>query len=365
MSETNNDALDKALLLLELPAECGPFDGQIRQKITRSILITTTKDFMNSKDGYPVTTKQFTVQTKVEDFGQYFLNMLSMQIHDYGNQIDGVEDGVLKLSKDTKFATVDVGPFKGKTYWYPWNKIEVYNAGDNNGGIFMDMQVSPFLNVDMRGNPEPTDNLNPLTRTGLIYESVITLTSTGKKIQTRPKAIAFTRQQMEELGYPEDRLAYETRTTFAGMKVDHTTHISSMGMDIAESTKGVRSFVGVPYFNGLQLGELGKPITEFITAYGKKSQSYYFWWRLYNTKPTRSTVFGQSAMSGSYPLSMDNKVEVNDGSIDGFSHGVFTVNFMAPETARLLAYMEEWPAQGKNLNAGKILNLESGETDPF
>ena len=328
----------KALALLQIPDECAAFEGQIRQKKTNFIVIEELHDFTTGKR---VITTSWKIASTIESFGAYVYNVVSNYIHHFNYDVVAGSGNVV-LQKDAK--QVQNG------FWFGESKAEL-SAGS--------FRVINDIGMNTTTTGQPTNYDNPPVRAGVVYRVQISRTKGAngviKTFTGKRSFVPYTVSQLTALtGLSRTQLAEATATEFLITPVNNDTHITSIAMEV-QKTDNV--YKGVFHINGVPANEFqGK-----ITSFGVAAPSFVFRWILRNQTPASATVYGQSVLR-QYAATADNTILVKSGSADDFDAGLNTLTYdeNTTEVATLIAMAEFLPAQGKNENAGSLVNLESG-----
>lgn len=345
----------KALELLELPDEAAMFEGQVNTKISRFIVVNEYYDFTKLVSGKPTITKDITTQSRTEKFGLYVFNYLNSLLHSFNHRFVSFDGSEMVLQKDFFVKETTVGPFAGQVYWHGQENAFITEAG-------IDLIVTPYQNASTNGLP--TNYETAPTRSGVVYLQQWAKTKVnGSFVKMGSlKVKNYTRQQIESmLSMNEQEIAYETRTTFVRTAVNPETHVTSIAMDIEQNGEFVK---GILYINGEKHTDINE--SGMITSYGKTWPGFIFDWRLYNDAPPAQTLFG-SSVTVRFGAQEDNTIKVIAGSGDGYDNQSRTMIYNAdnPNMAKLIAYIELLPAQGKNENAGRVYYPETGVFSEF
>lgn len=339
----------KAIELLELPLEAAAFEGQVRSKISRYIVIDEKYDFTQIVGGKPTITRTWRVGQRTEAFGLYVFNYIANLLHSFSHEIVSASATEIETVKPFTTATVTQGPFAGQTYWYGEQRAYITALG-------IDLAVTPYQNADVKGFP--TNHQTAPTTAGVVY--VQQWAKTSKNGQFLPmgslKVKSYSRQDIEALtGMNESELAYTTRTTFVRTAVDNTQYVTSMALDIEVNGNQIK---GVPYINGLKHSDIPN-LGSLITSYGKPWPSFIFDWRIYNEAGINAVG---SSVSVRFQANEDNTVTVVAGNDDAYDAATKTLTYNAPldTLAQIVAYIECLPAQGKNENVGRVFYPETG-----
>lgn len=340
----------KALELLELPSEAGAFEGQIRSKISRYIVIDEKYDFTQMVGGKPTITKTWRIGQRTEAFGLYVFNYLNSLLHSFGYEVVSASSDGIETLKPFDIRSVLTGPFAGQSYWYGEQRAYVTASG-------VDLAVSPYQNATSTGLP--TNYQTAPTRSGVVYVQQWSKTSKtgGFVAMGSMKVKNMNRVDFELLtGMNEQDAAYATRTSFVRTAVDNTTHITSMAVDIEENAG---KYSGVLYLNGEKHNTINA--ASMMTCYGKLWPSFVFDWRLYNDAPPAGTTTGASVQFR-FQASEDNTIEIVGGTADEYDsvNKILTYNAANPNLAKVIAYVECMPATGKQENVARWFYPEIG-----
>jgi hypothetical protein len=327
----------KALSLLQIPDDCAAFEGQIRQKKTSFIVIEELNDFTSGKR---VITTSWKVASKTESFGAYPYNLISNYIHHFN--YDVIQGEQFTLHKDA--VMTDSGR------WFGESKAIITPTS---------FKVCSDIGLNTTPTGQPTDYNNPPVRAGIVYRVQISKTKGAngaiKTYVGKQSYVPYTVNQLTALtGLTRTQIAELACTEFIITPVNNDTHITSIAMDVE---KNDNVYTGVFHINGVPANSFqGK-----ITSFGAIAPSYAFRWILRNNTPDKATIYGQSAMA-QYSASDDNSIFIQAGTEDKIDVAtkVLTYDEGTEEVATLIAMAEFLPAQGKNENAGLLINLESG-----
>lgn len=346
-----------AIELLGLPQECSSFEGQVQTKTTKSLRIYEVTDFtVFPKKVY----YEFEFVEKNELFGAYAFNLISNYLYSYGHQIEEIRDGYMETLKPATTSTVNVGPMSGKTYYNGWQKTKISPNSKGDGYSFV-VSTEPWMNVNKDGTP--ADMTNPLPLPGTCYKYARTKTkssTTGAiNIWTSRNPVTQNLRRSDILSIikmTEQEYAEKIGVVFNIVKVSNQTHITSLAMDVVDVDLNKKK--GIFYINGEDTQK--KSPSGMITSYAKTYPGHIFQWRLYNGD--EQGVYG-STLTKQYSSSEDTTINIAVGSTNTFDvmNKTLTYNFARPEVAKLLAYAEFLPAQGKNECMGRMYNLETGE----
>ena len=109
--------LDKTLRTLHLPSSAAAFDGLTGVTTTRTIVNKVLNDLTKMVNGKPTVTSTFeVVETKTAANKIYTLNYLNM-MGQFGLIVTNDDVNNFVMSKPRTWATINVGPFSGQTYW--------------------------------------------------------------------------------------------------------------------------------------------------------------------------------------------------------------------------------------------------------
>ena len=327
----------KALELLRIPDECAQYEGQVRTRTTRNIVVVETFDFTSGK---LVKSLSWEIRETTVPFGAYAFNLISNYIHHFNHEVLPDSD-VFTLYK----------PFETRgTSWFSESKVRI-EAGAN-GSYNFDVITPPVFNVNRDGSPANIDN--PPMRNILKVQRSLTKAADGtiKTWTGGAKYVPYTYQQAAEItGMDLTDMAEVTRTTFTILPFSNLTHVTSIAMEI---TNEGNSFGGQFYVNG-QVATGGSSL---ITSYGKPCPSFVFRWVLYNGAGTNS--WGGTAVA-QFTASAENAIAVVPGMENSYDAGTRTMTYAEglQENPKLLAMAEFLPATGKQENAGVTFGLES------
>lgn len=345
-----------ALDLLGIPQECASFEGQVQTKTTRSLRIYEVSDFTSGK-------KQVYYEhefvEKNELFGAYPFNLISNYIYAYGHQIEEIRQGYMETLKPATTSYADIGPMSGKTFYVGWQKGKISPNTKGDGYSFV-VSTEPWMNVNRDGSPADMTNPLPLPGTCYKYARTKTKSSTGTiNIWTSRNPVTQNLKRSDILSIiklSEQEYAEKIGVTFNIVTVSNKTHITSIAMDVVDVDLNKKK--GIFYINGEDTQKVSP--SGMITSYGKTYPGYVFQWRLYNGD--EGGVYG-CTLSKQYSSSEDTTINIAVGSTNTFdvSTKTLTYNFARPEVAKILAYAEFLPAQGKNECMGRMFNLETGE----
>lgn len=340
--------ISKALELLRLPEDLGQFNGVVNTKVKSTLIEERTTDFTKMVGGKPTVTTEFKVTKATSLFGVYALNHLSNYLHGFGFDVFGQDGSSYSLVKEGFTKTITAGPFAGKEYWFPWQKVNIYPV---DGGFDMELLSEPWMNTDTKGFPEPTNHVNPkmsITRIDIVKTK--TTTTTG--IKSYP---VYTKEQLLAMGLSEISIAEAQSTVFKIKQVDSAKFITSLSIDIEADGDNHK---GVTYINGVPVKD--STFRTLTTSFGQKAQDFITEWRLYNGK-VNDTVYGCTWRKRFLSSADATDLKVVAGSTTAYDATTNTLTYNQNEAdARLLFYMEFKPAQGKNENWGTIKDLHTG-----
>jgi len=355
----------KALELLGLPAELAPYEGQIQTRLTRQLRIYEVSDFTTSPMKTYYTAEIMAPVTQL--FGLYPFNYAAGSLYHMGFSAP-VQDGS-KLVMDRPSTWVVHPPesgLAGQRVYYVNSKIVFENTPE---GATLNYMWEPYETV-VDGKAE--DMKDPLITAGY-YARVINKGADGQpriswtsRYAIKPKRRLRRAEVLKMLGMNIDQLIYALRWTMPVTKVSNETHITSIAMDIEQLP--ANKLKSVVYINGKDANSFD--YKKLINSFGKTYDGYMQMYRLNNgPRPGTSTVdnvYGSTLNIGLFATE-DSTITVVPGSTNVYNTATKTLTYNPDlqETASLIAYMEFLPAQGKNENVGKELNLETGEERLF
>jgi len=346
--------IDKALEVLGLPPEFEAYNGQIQQRINRGYTVYENNDFSSGKNVITYTVEQ---RQSTELFGLYPLNYAAMMLYTGGFTLEGMTDKGYHLLQARK-AVLHEPPSSRAGQVVHYVESNIYFNADR-----VEFTYEPYETV-VNGIAE--DMTNPVVR--VQYKSrLLGKDATGKTVvkwtsrgTITPKK-RFRRDEFLQLaGITEEQLVWNCRITYPIVPVKGETHITSVAMDIEQPTPtSVKSTV---YINGIDANtfDYKKLINSFGQTYGGYMQQY----RLYNgprSIETSINVYGSTLDIGQNPT-QDSTLNLQVGGSNTYNatNRTLTYNPSLVDDAKLLAYMEFLPANGKNECAGKWLSLETG-----
>lgn len=346
----------KALELLGLPAELAPFEGQVQTRTTRQLRVYEVTDLTGIK---PTTYHAFEFAPEVtQPFGMYPFNYAAGLLYQGGfSAPQQFPDGVAMV-KPSMFVTHQApSSLAGQKVYYVQTVVRFKHTED---GAVIDYMFEPFETV-VNGKAE--DMKDPLI-TCAYYARIIKKGADGKpyvawtsRYPVTPKRRLRKTELLKLMNIDLDGLMYRMRTSWNIVKVSPATHITSIAMDIEPLPDS--QFKSVVYINGQDAQTFD---FELLTnSFGKKYTGYLWQWRLYNGQPSTPNAYGSTINIG-INAAADSTITLQVGTENKWDaeEQVLTYNPDQSEVARLLAYMEFLPAQGKNENVGKEFNLETG-----
>lgn len=346
--------IEKALEVLGLPAEFEAYNGQIQQRINRGYTIFENNDFSSGKKVITYTVEK---RESTEMFGLYPLNLASMMLYTSGFTLEGMTDKGYHLWQERK-AVLHEPPsgIAGQVVHYVESNI--YFNVDR-----VDFTYEPYETVV---NGIADDMTNPFVR--VQYKSrLLSKDATGKTVIKWTSRAAITPKKRFRLneflqlaGITEQELIWNYRITYPIVPVKGETHITSVAMDIEQpTTTSIKSTV---YINGIDATKFD--YQKLITSFGKLCAGYMQQYRLHNGPRANQTAmnpYGSTLDIGQNPTG-DSTINLQVGGENSWNSGTRTLTYNASlvDDARVLAYMEFLPAQGKNECAGKLISLETG-----
>ena len=346
----------KALELLGLPEELAPFEGQVQTRTTRQLRVYEITDFTGVKASTYYTCE--ITPDVTQDFGMYPFNYAAGLMYHGGFSAPQEDEGDLFMIKPSAFVThAAPSSLAGQKVYYVETKVRFKHT---TSGAVIDYMYEPFETV-VNGKAE--DMKDPLITCGY-YARTIRKGSDGKpriswtsRYPINPKRRLRKTELLKIMNISLNELMHRMRTSWNIVKVSPSTHITSIAMDIEPLPNS--QFKSVVYINGQDAQTFD---FELLTnSFGKKYTGYLWQWRLYNGQPSTPNAYGSTINIG-INSTADSTITLELGSENKWDaeQEVLTYNADQTEVARLLAYMEFLPAQGKNENVGKDLNLETG-----
>ena len=344
--------IQKALEILDLPEELAQYDGQIKTRIQRQAWIYEVTDISSSP-----TRVYYTLgfdKEKVDLFGMYPLNYLASLINQSGFIYEGIdEDGVATLTQPAKFVKHEApSGLAGQTVYYVWSQVKASKDG-------IDFTCEPYETVwkgvadDMKDPMMRVGYKARLVKKGADGKPVVAWTSrhaiTPKRRLRRSEFLQIAGMTMEEF-------AHKTRWTWNRVETDPETHINNIAMDIEQLDGG--QIKSVFYINGedAQTFDYKTLINSFDQTYG----GYMWQYRLMNgPSQTIDNPYGSTLNIGINPLA-DSTIKVTAGDKNAWDGNTRTLTYNPDliHEAKVLAYAEFLPAQGKNENVGRVYSLE-------
>jgi len=346
----------KAIELLGIPEECSIYEGQIQTKTSRSLRVYEVSDFTA---GRKKVYYEYEFVEKNELFGAYPFNLISNYLYSFGHTPENFEGSTFTTIRPASSFTVNVGPMIGKTYHSGWQKTKI--SPNDKGGYSFDIYTEPWMNTNTDGTPADMTNPFPLPGTCAKYARSKTKSSTtGEiKIWTSRYPVTQTLRKSDILGLinlSEEEYASKVGWTFNIVTVSNKTHITSIAMDVVDVDLNKKK--GIFYINGEDTQSVSA--SGLITSFNKTNPGYIFQWRLYNGD--EQGAYGCTLVAP-FTQTQDNTINIAVGSTNSWNATTKTItyNFARPEVAKILAYAEFLPAQGKNECIGRMYNLETGE----
>lgn len=346
--------LEKALDVLGLPPEFEAYNGQINTRIINGYIVYENNDFSTGKNVITYTVEK-TSNTQL--FGLYPLNYASMALYNMGFQLEGMSDKGYHLQQAPKWVTHEPpSGIAGQTVYYV--ESNMYFNHDR-----IDVTYEPYETVS---NGIAEDMIDPLVR--VQYKSrLLAKDATGKTVikwtsrgTIKPKRRLRRNEFLQLLNISEEEMIWNFRWTLPITKVKGETHITSIAMDIEKlNDTQVKSTV---YINGIDANTFNYKV--LINSFGQTYGGYKQMYRLYNgerSTPTTMNVYGSTIDIGQNPIE-DSTLNLQAGGENSYNiiNRTLTFNPGMEEEAKLLAYMEFLPANGKNESTGKWLSLETG-----
>lgn len=180
----------------------------------------------------------------------------------------------------------------------------------------------------------------------------------------KPKKIFRRAEFLKLAGMTMDQYIFETRRTWNIQKCDNSKFITSIGMDIEQNGTELKSVV---YINGTDASTFD--YKKLVNSFDKTYDGFMWQWRLMNgPRPGTSNidnVYGSTLNVGI--TGPNSTINVVSGSTNSYNEATRTLTYnpSLEEQATIITYMEFLPAQGKNENCGRQLNLETGVESLF
>jgi hypothetical protein len=348
-----------ALDLLGLPDEMAPFEGQIQTRITRGIRIYENNDFTSGKQ---VITYSVELAPEVKSaFGAYPFNLAAGYIYHNGFSILGQTGEQFVLLKPSTWVRHEApSGLAGQNVYYVQSKV---TFAQTEAGAVMDFEYEPYETVT-QGKAE--DMKDPMIRAAY-HARVITKGSDGKprvswqsKYAITPKRRLRRGEVLRLMNMTLEQLIHATRWSYHIVKVSPSTHITSIAMDIEQSAENKQK--SVFYINGKDAQTF--EYQRLVNSFGKTYEGFIWMWRLHNGPRIGGSTDNAYGSTLNIPLApgTDSTITVEPGVSNVYDQLDKTLTYdpNLQEQATLLAYMEFLPANGKNENCGKLLNLETG-----
>ena len=346
--------VEKALDVLGLPPEFEAYNGQINTRITNGFVVYENNDFSTGKNVITYTVEK---TTNTQLFGLYPLNYASMALYNMSFQLGGMTPKGYQLHCPSKWIKHEPpSGVAGQTVYYV--ESNMYFNVDR-----IDLTYEPYETV-VNGKAE--DMIDPLMR--VQYKSrLLGKDATGKTVvkwtsrgAITPKRRLRKAEFLKLANMTEQEMIWNFRWVFPIVPVKGETHITSIAMDIEKlNDTQVKSTV---YINGIDANTFNYKV--LINSFGQTYGGYYQVYRLYNGERATITgmnVFGSTIDIGQNPTE-DSTLNLQAGGENTYNMITRTLTFnpSLTEEAKLLAYMEFLPANGKNESTGKWLSLETG-----
>jgi hypothetical protein len=335
---------------LRLPDSMYLFDGLITSTIRRKIVM---EDITDISTGKTIKTQTFQIKEMVDDKNKsYALNRLAWMLHERWIELVSEEADNYIFQRDRNFATIEVGPFAGNTYWYP-GKNYMITPFENKYKI--DLIIDLGASSTTGGVPEPTNGENPL----VTVERYTTLITKQSKITSRRPS--FPTYKLEDLcsrmNMTKEQLKNEMVTTFiidpkntlATNRICNTSVIAEFTLEENGNLKAD----GKVFYDGVDT-QVTSPSGK-ITSYDKTYPGHLFRWRLYNNDIV-DTSLGTSA-TVSFSSNSDDSITIVAGDKTSYDSATKTLTYNKNKDAYLWASFEELPAQGKNWGGEAIYFL--------
>lgn len=346
--------VDKALRLLNLPAEMAPINGQINTRVTKTLVEICLMDYTKMvKDSagklVPTTTYSYTIESATSLFGAYALNLAANHINWNDMDIVGMDNGVFTLYKPYSEFTINDGPYKGQETWVGWTEIRI---NPNQNGYDYNFYYEQGFNTYF-GQFFPHDE--NITWRSLLRKTYIKTTSTPSPVRFTKSYPKYTIAQLKQkTGLTEHQLAEAFGTTWKIEYKDDNTNCLNIASDIVLVDSD--TIKGEAYINGILSKDI--PFTTLTSSYGKNLPDFVCRYKLYNDKftTTGDNVYG-TAWNKFYSSGQDTTLNLKKGTTVAYDAATNTLTY--PEDSKLVFDFEFLPAQGKNETVGCCLDLDT------
>jgi hypothetical protein len=347
-----------ALQQLGLPPELAPYEGQVQTRTTYGLRVYEIYDY---------TGKSMVIRYEVEKmngstqaFGMYPFNYASNLLYNFGHTITAADDTQVVFDKPSSWVLHEPpSGLAGQRVYYCKTSVKYRNVDAQTAAI--DFMTEPYETV-VNGKAE--DMKDPLIRAQYLAR-IVKLGADGKpytvwtsKYAITPKRRLRRAEFMKLSGMTEQDLMFHSRTQWNIVKVSNTTHITSIAMDIEQPQAG--QLKSVVYINGQDARTFN--YQALVNSFGQKYTGYLWLWRLYNGPRIGGTTDNVYGSTLNAPINNDGTLKVVAGSTNSYDAATHTLTFnpSLTEEAKIIAYMEFMPANGKNENVGKEYSLETG-----
>jgi hypothetical protein len=366
--------IEKALELLNVPAELSMFNGQLQKKTTYQIVETITTDRTNVEvTTDPVTGKQTarrvtkitreyaSAPSRIEKFGGYGLNVISGWINGFGYDYVGVNaEGKDELFRDEEDKLVTEGDFAGQTFHFNWVRIPLIKT---DSGAIMEFIWDQGRNTNSAGFPIANELDFPVTiqRIQKVISGTVSIKANGtytvsnvSTTTSRPTSVSVTKGYLlQNMSVDENELAEMCKVVFEVKDQDDETHVENLACDIVVTGDKVKGDV---YINGIDSENI--PYTTLIASMGLKFPQFVQRWHLYNGVVNNS-VYG-STVTIQLSASESNEIQVVAGDSFSWNPTTKVLTYDQSKPADLWYTFECLPAQGKNEGAQVAIDLKTG-----
>ena len=358
--------LEKALRLLNLPAEIGAINGQINKRTTKSLIENCVMDFTkmvkNPTTGKfePTTTYTYTVESTETLFGMYAINLAAMHIHSTDMEIVSMANNTFTFYKPYKEFTIDtildsngqlvnLPAGSGQKSWVGWSEIKIVpTAKGYDYNLYYEQGFNSYFGVQY-----PHDE--NITWRSLLRKTYLKTSSTPNPTRFTKSYPKYTIAELKKkTGFTDRQLAEAFGTTWHVEFKNHETHCLSIGSDIV--IVDADTIKGEAYINGILSKDI--PYTTLISSYFKPLPDFICRYKLYNDKFTTSgdNVYG-TAWNRFFSSTQDTTLNLQKGDVVAYNATTNTLTY--PPNSRLVFDFEFLPAQGKNETIGAVIDLDT------
>jgi hypothetical protein len=358
--------VNKALRLLNLPAEMAAINGQINKRLTKSLvevcLLDYTKMVKDPATGklVPTTTYSYVVESVTSLFGAYPLNLVANHINWSDMELVNIDGGTFTLYKPFKEITIDktldsngqiVTLPAGQEIqsWIGWSEVRITPSATGYDYAFYYEQG----NNSYFGEYFPHDE--NITWRSILRKTYIKTTSTPNPVKFTKSYPKYTIAQLKQkTSLSEHQLAEAFATIWQIEPKSDTTHCLNIASDIVLVDND--TIKGEAYINGILSKDI--PFTTLMSSYGKTLPDFVCRYKLYNDKFTTpgDNVYG-TAWNKFFASTDDTTLNLKKGTTVAYDAATNTLTY--PENSRLVFDFEFLPAQGKNETVGCCLELDT------